>query len=576
MKNQIKKVRLLLQTLSHLRLRQIAYQLVRRVRKVKYVAMEAPAGSAPLSLVRPIDKPVCVEGEEFSFLNLSAQFSDWNDDGYGSLWAYNLNYMDWLGQPNLSVEERLGWIERFMKDFPRVVIGRDPYPTALRTLNWVKFFSLYPDKQSVRYDNALYSQLRMLASNLEYHLLGNHLLEDAYALFVGSIYFADAKLYNVAKTLLQKELEEQILPDGAHFEQSPMYHCILLDRLLDAYNASSNNLRFPDQYEITAFLQAKAEAMLGHLNAIAYADGSIPLLNDSAEDIAPKSNEIFAYAKRLGVMWHNRPMREVGYRKLHDENWEAIVDVGNIMAPYQCGHTHADTFTFELRKDGKPIVVDTGISTYDKTPRRLYERGTLAHNTVSVDGRNSSEVWSGFRVGKRAKVYMLLDEASRVAALHNGYKNIVHVRGFQVANGEFIVEDYLSNQAEGYNIIHFAPSQSVHVNEDMSIVTDDVTIHIQGADEIKLTKEMVSSKYNQLAEGSAAQIKFKGKMKFVFIINSAQNQRCIKRVNEFVERGYDVETYAFSRGTEMRNKHNFDLQIIGEFANDTSYLSRLN
>lgn len=65
-------------------------------------------------------------------------------------------------------------------------------------------------------------------------------------------------------------------------------------------------------------------------------------------------------------------------------------------------------------------------------------------------------------------------------------------------------------------------------------------------------------------------------MKFVFIINSAQNQRCIKRVNEFVERGYDVEAYAFSRCTEMRNKPNFDLRIIGEFANKTPYFARLN
>lgn len=64
-------------------------------------------------------------------------------------------------------------------------------------------------------------------------------------------------------------------------------------------------------------------------------------------------------------------------------------------------------------------------------------------------------------------------------------------------------------------------------------------------------------------------------MRVVFIINSAQNQRCIKRVNEFVKNGYEVAAYAFTRGKELRNKPNFDLQIIGSFTNDTTYKNRL-
>lgn len=516
------KLRFILHTLIHLRFRQIAYQILRRLHKVKYVEMEAPADSAPLSLARPIDKPICVEEETFCFLNLSASFTGWNDKGYGALWAYNLNYMDWLGQPNLSVAERLGWIERYVEDFPNVIVGRAPYPTALRIINWVKFFSLHPNQQASRYDNALYSQLRLLSSNLEYHLLGNHLLEDAFSLFIGSIYFSDTKLYPKAKSLLQEELTEQILPDGAHFEQSPMYHCIMLDRLLDAYNASLNNPRFPDQQEATDFLRIKAEQMLGHLQAIAYSDGSIPLLNDSAECIAPLPSELFDYAKRLGLTWQQQPMREVGYRKLQDENWEAVVDVGNITATYQCGHTHADTFTYELRKNGQPIVVDTGISTYEKTARRLYERGTLAHNTVSVDGRNSSEVWSGFRVGKRAKVNILKDEASKVTARHNGFKFVVHERGFQISNGTFIVEDCLSAQAEGVSIIHFAPSLNVQLNEDMSIIADGVILSIYGAEDVQLTKEKVSKRYNLFEEATTAHIRFKGKMKYVFSIKTSK------------------------------------------------------
>ena len=61
----------------------------------------------------------------------------------------------------------------------------------------------------------------------------------------------------------------------------------------------------------------------------------------------------------------------------------------------------------------------------------------------------------------------------------------------------------------------------------------------------------------------------------VFIINSAQNQRCIKRVNEFVEQGYKVAAYAFSREVEMRNTPNFELNLIGQYKNVVPYYKRV-
>ena len=146
----------------------------------------------------------------------------------------------------------------------------------------------------------------------------------------------------------------------------------------------------------------------------------------------------------------------------------------------------------------------------------------MAHNTVSVGGKNSSEVWSGFRVGKRAKVNILKDEASEVTARHNGFKPVVHERGFQISNGTFIVEDCLTSQAEGISIIHFAPSLNVQLNEDMSIIADGVILSIYGAEDVQLTKEKVSKRYNLFEEATTAHIRFKGKMKYVFSIKTSK------------------------------------------------------
>ena len=47
------------------------------------------------------------------------------------------------------------------------------------------------------------------------------------------ITFQDKSLYNKSKKILKLELKEQILNDGGHFELSPMYHQIILSRILD-------------------------------------------------------------------------------------------------------------------------------------------------------------------------------------------------------------------------------------------------------------------------------------------------------------------------------------------------------
>lgn len=381
---------LIVNTIKHLRLKQIYYQLYYRLFSHKLMEYNVPRQSS-LRMVSVIAKWYCYNvPKTFTFLNLIGDFKSWNDVSHGMLWAYNLNYMDWLLQPDMTFEQGSEWVERFITDLPTNRIGLDPYPIALRSINWIKFIGRHHKKvesnRLQRWNDSLYAQCKLLERKLEYQLLGNHLLEDAYALFIASIYFSDKKMYDKASCLLYKELDEQILPDGSHYEQSPMYHCILLDRLLDCYNASINR----GHEKMCELLKLYVVRMLGHLESIVWKDDTIPLLNDSAYGIAPTVSELRAYAKRLKLEWTPLPMKECGYRKLCSTHLEAVVDVGNITATYQPGHSHADTFNYELRIDCRPFVVDTGISTYNKTARRQYERSTSAHNTVTVGNKDSS------------------------------------------------------------------------------------------------------------------------------------------------------------------------------------------
>ena len=66
--------------------------------------------------------------------------------------------------------------------------------------------------------------------------MANHLLENAFALYIGGLITDQKEITQKGKKLLIRELKEQILNDGMHYERSPMYHLIILERLLDALN----------------------------------------------------------------------------------------------------------------------------------------------------------------------------------------------------------------------------------------------------------------------------------------------------------------------------------------------------
>ena len=508
----LKRLTLLAETIVHLKPRQIVGQIMNKVHRPVFVSMSAPESLCISRINSTIVKPPCLNGYRFSFLNITDDFAGWEMMEHGSLWAYNLNYMDWLEQEDFSMEDGIKWIDKFIDELPSNRVGLEPYPIALRIINWAKFFSKHPECLSKRRNDSLYAQTLLLERKLEYHLLGNHLLEDSYALTIASVFFHDERLFRKASRLMIQQLKEQILPDGAHYEQSPMYHCIMLDRLLDSINFSLSNPLFDGQEAFTSTLKEKATMMLGHLQSIAYSDGTIPLLNDSAYGIAPTVKQLFDYAHRLNILWKPITLKECGYRKLGDSHIEVIADIGNITATYQPGHSHADTFSYELRIDGQPIIVDTGISTYNKNERRQYERSTQAHNTVSVGGKDSSHVWGGFRVGRRAKATVLKDEANDIIAQHNGFgRQAIHQRHFACKDGAFYVEDtVIGKEVEAVSYLHISPNLHAEIvsEADGLIKIGNITVKVEHCHRIELKKDYTSTEYTHLQSNDVLALSF--------------------------------------------------------------------
>src|SRR5690606_7259867 len=109
----------------------------------------------------------------------------------------------------------------------------EPYPASLRIMNVIRFLQ-EGNVREPKIIQWIFAEAQFLASRLEYHLLGNHLLENGFALLMAGHFFHNERLIKKAGKLLTKELKEQVLEDGAHFELSPMYHQIILFRVLEA------------------------------------------------------------------------------------------------------------------------------------------------------------------------------------------------------------------------------------------------------------------------------------------------------------------------------------------------------
>src|SRR5579872_916323 len=220
--------------------------------------------------------------QEFDFIgvrHIVRSAAEWNDQTVPMLWRYHMHYFDDLNADDSVL--RRPWhqalIERWIAENPPLRgVGWDPYPTSLRLINWIKWHlgGGTLNDQALR---SMRTQLACVASRLEYHLMANHLLENARALIFGGLFFGDREADRWLKKglrIIAEQLREQILPDGGHFERSPMYHQIVLMGLLDLHNC----LRVYGRLECLRLADTICD-MLQWSASMRHPDGEISLFN---------------------------------------------------------------------------------------------------------------------------------------------------------------------------------------------------------------------------------------------------------------------------------------------------------
>jgi uncharacterized heparinase superfamily protein len=339
-----------------------------------------------------------------------------------------------LAWNSFSIATRLGWWVRIRARMR----GKRPGP-------WREFEPLFA--------RSFWQQADWLDRHLEWDLRGNHLLRDLAGLAWAGRFFDGpqaARWTATAEALVGEQLAEQLLPDGSHFELSPTYHIHVME---DLY-ALALLLRQRDAIER---LQAALARMAGYLAWMRHPDGRVPLFNDGGMHALCEPSRMLQLCRELGLPAEAEPVGgrhfvDAGMVVWHGNPWSLFFDVGRVGADCVPGHGHADTLSLECSWRGRRLIVDPGSYAYDDDARRRYDRSTAAHNTVCIDGEDSSEVWHIFRVGRRATPRdvsaRFASDGFEATAAHDGYRGLAggprHRRSLSVdGSGRLALVDVL-------------------------------------------------------------------------------------------------------------------------------------
>ncbi len=408
---------------------------------------------------------------------------------------------------------------------------------ALRAMNLLGAFELFRHSPELTQQHLL----RLLqifdqhGTYIQQHLefshvaTSNHYLTDVVGLFwLGLMLpeFSDAAMWReFSQREMLREMEKQILPNGADFEASTGYHRYVCELFLYSFIlAQANGISMQKRY------RQKLYTMLDYLAAYVRPDGRAPIIGDSdSGQVFPMHQHAaddHAYVLAIGAAVFDEPKFKLqGMVMPEDLFWilgeqgisrfkglqtsagrpsQAFNDAGTYLLRHKDlyllfnasdtgangrgSHGHNDALSIEVAACGRVFIVDPGTYVYtaDLDERHRF-RSTAYHSTVQIDGleQNSTERNMPFVLGNEARPRLLFweigPELDQVAAEHYGYQRLepgaTHSRTIVMSKADrcWMITDDLKGKGEHLIGVrfHFASGLDVTVDSTGVVTARD-------------------------------------------------------------------------------------------------------
>lgn len=334
--------------------------------------------------------------------------------------------------------------------------------TARRLHSWIIFAPhIYSDRNLY---NRLQHEIHLIASKLSadnfFTKFNNHGMFQSSALLSYS-HYADKEplrliFREIALSRLDEYFSESITTEGISYENTPLYHYIIMSNLKGVVNFM-NEVGLADDRRYKKF---KNLYELGEQYAIHLVrpDGTVPNLGDCVKfSINGIYKNLYESKEFMYVSSQFKkgspPLKravvfpETGYF-IYRDSWTSNTSFYFIFssAYKHWSHKHNDDLSFILSLEGRDIFIDCGYFGYEYTdPNVRFGYSTFAHNTLSIDDSSLGVIDNQDK--KYGQTYIercsFDNESFSVAAINNRWDQAVHKRNvyYSAVNSEIFVCD---------------------------------------------------------------------------------------------------------------------------------------
>lgn len=445
----------------------------------------------------------CTRDEQY-FIELKKLFNDWNEHNL------YLHGVEWTSTMELAIRVN-SWV--YMLGFMTKAKCNDEIIEKIN--HGILVMTDYIIKHRSRFSSA-----------------NNHLIVEMYAVAVVGILTDYSPWKCEAIKILTEELPKQNYSDGVNKEMSLHYQSFVMEAYgLLCLLMMKNRIEIPEIWK--TYLASMSEFLADSIDesglAIEFGDC------DEGKILDLKGNIKNHYQYVLNLMncildmkytdseWHEnlywivpaqlssektryvpplvRCRRKGGYTFLRSKDRRILIGIDHAALGFGsiAAHGHADALSFQMLVDGLPIFVDSGTYIYhcDLNTRNAF-RKTENHNTVTVGGKDQSEMLGPFLWGKRANCRLVyVDKEKGILEVeHNGYYPTLVRRRFELLDNGLKIYDNVNST---FKCSFILPCE-VKINTNKNVIffkIKEKTISIVSNCQYELDCTEVSSHYGE-------------------------------------------------------------------------------